>query len=174
MNWLMNTRLFTETLSKAALTRRGLLRSAAAIGATFIFGKVARSEPEDLIADQPPPEYTLEERLQPILAGREPREDRVTLEMPAYAEDGAVVPLRIKVDDPFLGSGYVKSLYLFVDNNPDPLIFTSKLAPDLGSVDWKLKIRMRESSMVRAIAEMDNGDLFMDTTEVEVSISGCG
>ena len=174
MNWLMNPRLFTETLSKAALTRRGLLRGAAAIGTALVFGKVARSAPEDLIVDQPPLEYTLEERLEPILAGRQPREDRVTLEMPAYAEDGSVVPLRIKVDGPLLGSGYVKSLYLFVDNNPDPLIFTSKLAPTLGSVDWKMKIRMRETSMVRAIAEMDNGDLFLDTTEVEVSISGCG
>ena len=84
------------------------------------------------------------------------------------------MPLEITVDSPMTESDHVRALWLFVDNNPDPLIFSAKLHPQVGGARWKLKIRMRESSRVRALAEMNDGKLYTADAEVEVHLSGCG
>ena len=144
------------------------------MGAAAVAGTGKRAEAAAELAPFPPPIYTLEERLDPFLAGREPTAQRVTLDIPAIAEDGSVVPLEISVDSPMTDSDHVRALWLFVDNNPDPLIFSAKLQPRLGAARWKMKIRMAETSKVRALAEMNDGKLYVGEAEVEVQISGCG
>ena len=144
------------------------------MGAAAAVGTGKRAEAAAELAPFPPPEYSLEERLVPFLAGREAIAERVALDIPAIAEDGSVVPLEIAVDSPMTESDHVRALWLFVDNNPDPLIFSAKLHPQVGGARWKLKIRMRESSRVRALAEMNDGKLYTADAEVEVHLSGCG
>ncbi len=161
-------------ISDRRLTRRELLKGAALMGAAAVAGTGKRAEAAAELAPLPPLEYSLEERLDPFLAGREPIAKRVSLDIPAIAEDGSVVPVEISVDSPMTDSDRVRALWLFVDKNPDPLIFSAKLQPRLGAARWKMKIRMRESSKVRAIAEMNDGRLYMGEAEVEVHISGCG
>lgn len=124
------------------------------------------------LAKEPPPEHSLEERLNPILQGRTPKRERVTLELPEIAEDGRVVPVRIAVDSPMTEQDYVKRVYLLVDRNPDPGILTLESSPALGA-EWNLKIRMRESSNVRAIAEMSDGFLYSGEVAILVNRGGC-
>lgn len=156
------------------LTRRWMLKKAGVLVAVLAFGKYTQAQPSDDIVPEPAPTYTLEERLEPILAGRVPKPERVTLTIPAYAEDGRVVPVHIAVESPMTDTDYVRALSLVVDNNPDPLIFTASLHPSLAKVEWKVNIRLADDSRVRAIAEMSDGELFVDETEVEVLLSGCG
>ncbi len=144
------------------------------MGAAAVAAPGKRAEAAAELAPLPPLEYSLEERLDPFLAGREPIAERVTLDMPAIADDGAVVPVEISVDSPMTEADHVRALWLFVDKNPDPLIFSAKVHSSLGGSRWKLKIRMRESSRVRAIAEMNDGKLYLGEAEVEVHLSGCG
>ncbi len=143
------------------------------MGAAAVAAPGKRAEAAAELAPVPPPIYTLEERLDPFLAGREAIAERVSLDIPAIAEDGSVVPVEISLDSPMTEADHLRALWLFVDNNPDPLIFSVKLHPSLGGSRWKMKIRMRESSRVRAIAEMNDGKLYLGEAEVEVQISGC-
>ena len=67
------------------ITRRQALINSAAAGAALVLGESAQAQPADKLVDAEPPRYTLEERLNPILAGRTPRMERVNLEMPTLA-----------------------------------------------------------------------------------------
>ena len=159
---------------REALTRRGLLGKLAAFSTLLLFRSRAQAEPEFEIASELPPVRTLEERLAPILDGRTPRHERVTLTMPPHAEDGGTVPMQVEVESPMTDEAFVHKLYVIADQNPDPLVFSATLHPGIGQVRWKLNIRLAGNSRVRAIAEMNNRDLFVQEAEVEVLVGGCG
>jgi sulfur-oxidizing protein SoxY len=156
------------------MTRRGLLSKLVAVSALLLFRNPAQGGPDFDIASEPPPVYTLEERLTPILAGRTPTHERVTLIMPPHAEDGGTVPMQLDVESPMTEQSHVQKIYVIADQNPDPLVFSASLHPGIGHVRWKLNIRLAENSRVRAIAEMNNGELFTQEVEVEVLVGGCG
>lgn len=158
-------------------SRRLLLKAAALFLAALPLGAGrSRGAAEDQeLLPEPPPEYTLAERLEPVLQGREPTEGRVRLELPEVVEDGSVVPIMIGVDSPMTEADHVRALHLFVDNNPDPHILTLEPSPALGAAEWRFKIRMRETTTVRAIAEMSDGRLYQKRIDdVVVHLSGCG
>ena len=159
---------------RESVTRRGLLGKLVALPTLLLFRLRVQAEPEYEIAAEPPPVYTLEERLAPILGGRTPTHERVTLTMPPHAEDGGTVPMQVDVESPMTGEDHVQKIYVIADQNPDPLVFSASLHPGVGQVRWKLNIRLAENSRVRAIVEMNNGDLFAQEIEVEVLVGGCG
>lgn len=157
-----------------AVTRRGLLDKLITLSTLLLFRRRAQAEPEFEIASELPPVYALEERLTPILGGRTPRHERITLTMPSHAEDGGTVPTQLEVESPMTDQDYVQKVYVIADQNPDPLVFSASLHPGIGQVRWKMNIRLAGNSRVRAIAEMNNGDLFVQEVEVEVLVGGCG
>ena len=159
---------------REAVTRRGLLGKLAALSTLLFFRRRAQGEQQFEIASEPSPVYALEERLTPIMAGRTPRHERVTLTMPPHAEDGGTVPMQLEVESPMTDEDHVQHLYVIADRNPEPLVFSASLHPGVGHVRWKLNIRLAGNSRVRAIAEMNNGDLFVQEVEVEVLVGGCG
>ena len=157
-----------------AISRRGVLGRLAALSALLLFWRPAQGEPDFDIAPEPPPVYTLEERLTPILAGRTPKQGRVTLTIPSHAEDGGTVPMQLDVESPMMEQDHVQNIYVIAGRNPDPLVFSASLHPGVGQVRWKLNIRLAESSRVWAIAEMNDGELFAQEVDVEVLVGGCG
>jgi sulfur-oxidizing protein SoxY len=163
-----------KIMTRAHWTRRGVLALLAGIAGLSLFGRRTARAQDFEIASEPPPNHTLEERLNPILAGRTPKMERVTFTLPEIAEDGAVVPVAISVDSPMTEKDYVKTVYLIVDKNPDPLIFTMKVFPALGAAEWQFKIRMADSGAVRALAEMNDGKLYGAQADIFVTKGGCG
>ena len=99
-------------------------------------------------------------------------DDVLLLETPNRAEDAAIVPIGIKVRAPQTAGQYVSKLYLLIDNNPSPIaaIFNFTLAS--GRADVETRVRVDEYTHVRAIAEMNDGKLYMSTKFVKAS-GGC-
>ncbi len=91
----------------------------------------------------------------------------VKLKAPAIAENGAVVPIKVKTS-----LANVKSISLFVKDNPSPLITTLHIGPD-SLADIQIRIRMGKTSEVIALVEAD-GKLHRATQQVKVTIGGCG
>jgi len=91
----------------------------------------------------------------------------VKLKAPPIAENGAVVPVRVstKLAD-------VKSISIFVKDNPAPLTTTLILGPST-IADVKIRIRMGKTSEVTALVEA-GGKLYKATQQVKVTIGGCG
>jgi len=98
--------------------------------------------------------------------------DMITLETPVRAEDAATVPIAIKAQIPQSPQKYVKRIYLVIDKNPSPIAAVFHLTPDSGRADIDTRVRIEEYSHVRAIAEMNDGKLYMAMRYVKAS-GGC-
>ncbi len=96
----------------------------------------------------------------------------VVLITPHRAEDATVVPISINAQFPQTDNRYIKTLYLFADNNPAPLAGTFHLTPEMGRADLSMRIRIDQYTNVRVIAELNSGELYMDSKFVRAS-GGC-
>lgn len=95
----------------------------------------------------------------------------LTMEAPYRAHDAALVPIVIKANQ-FKPGQYIKALTLVVDNNPVPVAAVFDLSPKLGPLHLETRIRINQYSYVRAIAEMNDGSLFMVAKYVKAA-GGC-
>lgn len=93
--------------------------------------------------------------------------DEVTMKAPEIAENGAVVPLKIKTS-----LENVESISIFVEKNPRPLAATVEILP--GTLpEFSSRIKMRETSDVVVVVKTDSG-LYSTSKEIKVTIGGCG
>ncbi|QSA98216.1 thiosulfate oxidation carrier protein SoxY [Methylococcus sp. EFPC2] len=93
--------------------------------------------------------------------------ERIVLDAPEVAENGAIVPLSVETSLPD-----VRSLALFVEKNPAPLAARFEITPELDPF-VSLRIKMNESCDV--IAVIRSADKYYATRrKVRVVIGGCG
>lgn len=106
-------------------------------------------------------------------ADREIRSDHViTLDAPTRAENAAIVPITIRAGIPQTADQYIRTIWLFVDKNPGPLVGKFDFTPASGRADLGLRLRVDTYSPVRAIAETSDGQLHMARQFVKAS-GGC-
>ena len=163
--------------------RRHFLR-AAALAAAGLVGSSTLVKGERLLAAVPgglggpdDPEVPNEEvaRILKEIAGERPiRRGHVSLDMPAAAEDGRVVPVIIESDLPMTPERYVKSVHLVVDFNPDAHLAAFHLTPAVGTVSLSTRIKMKRTTWVRALLETSTGEIWAGYTRVQVTLNGCG
>jgi sulfur-oxidizing protein SoxY len=161
-------------------SRRSFLKGCALAGAGLL-GSGALSRGERLLAasglDPGDPEVPNEEiaRILKDLFGDRPiRKGHLSLDMPAVAEDGRIVPVIIESGLPMTPDNYVKAVHLIVDHNPDPHLAAYRLTPAIGSVAIQTRIKMKRNTWVRAILETSTGDVWAAYAHVNVSLNGCG
>ena len=163
----------------AMTTRRTFLKGVALAGAGLL-GPGALSGAQRLMApvlDPGDPEVPNEEvaRILKDLFGDRPiRRGQLSLDMPAVAEDGRIVPVIIESPLPMKPDDYVKAVHLIVDHNPDPHLAAYHLTPAIGSVAIQTRIKMKRTTWVRAILETSTGDVWANYAHVIVSLNGCG
>ena len=99
-------------------------------------------------------------------------DDVMSLEVPVRAEDSAIVPVAIKTRLPQTPARYVDKVYLIIDNNPSPVSAVFQFTPLSGRADIETRVRIDEYTHVRAIAETNDGQLYMTTRFLKAS-GGC-
>lgn len=109
-----------------------------------------------------------------ILAGRTPREGGIKLDLPSIAENGLVVPLNIEAESPMTEADHVKTLHVFAEGNPNPLVASFHFTPMSGRAAVSARMRLATTQTVVAIAETSAGELRSASAEVKVTIGGCG
>ncbi len=93
--------------------------------------------------------------------------ERIILKAPEIAENGAVVPIKIKTT-----LDNVESISIFVEKNPRPLAATIEILP--GTLpEFSSRIKMRETSVVIVVVKTDIG-IYSAFKEIKVTIGGCG
>jgi len=154
------------------LTRRELL--AAAAGMACAGWPRDESEAQGFLANLAP-EEPVEVTLKRLFAGRPIREGSavMTLEAPLIAEDGGNVPVAVEIKSPMTPQSYVKAIYILSDKNPRPLNAKVNLTPACGQAYVATNIRLADTGDVRAVAEMQDGALFMVKRSVRVVVAGC-
>ncbi len=151
--------------------RRLILKSAIA-GLVSGFGigwwpKVARAADA---AQWPKDAFTQKSEADAIKAlyGKEAEaSDKVKLDAPEIAENGAVVPISVSSTLPD-----VTSIAVLVTENPFPLAASYKI-PAGTSAMVSNRLKMAKTSKVVALVE-SNGKIYSATKEVKVTVGGCG
>ncbi|WP_077033301.1 quinoprotein dehydrogenase-associated SoxYZ-like carrier [Pelomonas sp. KK5] len=96
----------------------------------------------------------------------------IALDAPTRAEDAAVVPVAIRTLVPQSEKRYIDAVYLVIDNNPSPIAGVFHFTPRSGRADIETRVRINDYGYVRAIAELNDGSLYMGRQWVKAS-GGC-
>lgn len=163
----------TKTYDGFALPRRVILKGAASVAlvglGTIAFGLA----PAFAAANDKYPEAAFKQKseadsIKSLYGGKtaEPS-DKVKLDAPEIAENGAVVPITVSSS-----LADVTSISILVAENPNPLAASYRIPTGtIPSVANRLK--MAKTSKVTAIVEA-GGKLYSATKEVKVTVGGCG
>jgi sulfur-oxidizing protein SoxY len=163
------------------LSRRGFIARIALAGAGLAgsgslphAGRLLAAAPGQDPGDPEVPNEQIARILKDLFGDRPIRRGHLSLDMPAVAEDGRIVPVIIESDLPMTAEHYVKAVHLIVDHNPDPHLAAYHLTPALGSVAIETRIKMKRTTWVRAILETSGGEVWADYARVNVTLNGCG
>jgi sulfur-oxidizing protein SoxY len=163
------------------ITRRTFVKGVALAGAGLLgSGTLARAQGLLVAApalgpgDPEVPNEEVARILKGLFGDRPIRRGQLSLDMPAVAEDGRIVPVIIESPLPMKPDNYVKAVHLIVDHNPDPHLAAYHLTPAIGSVAIQTRIKMKRTTWVRAILETSSGDVWANYAHVIVSLNGCG
>lgn len=146
-------------------SRRIFLRTLAGLAVLSGFPPLAR----ELAAAAPlVPGSPLRQALREALGGAEwERSGAILLEVPAVAENGAIVPITVesRLED-------TRQILIFGEKNPGPLLARFRFEP--GTDPWvSLRVKLNESGRVLALAEA--GSRWYGTEQpVRVMLGGCG
>ena len=83
------------------------------------------------------------------------------LKAPFRAEDATVVPISISTHIPQTEQSYIRRIHVYIDKNPLSLVGIFEFTPLNGRADLAMRVRVDDFSYVRAIAEMNTGELYM-------------
>jgi sulfur-oxidizing protein SoxY len=145
----------------STLTRRRLLQGTAALALTHALPSVAAPRLPDIPL------------LTAMLAGRTPRWERLRLELPALADNGQAVPLKLAMPGPFAPGPTVQAIHLFSEKNPVPDMAVFEFPVPVEKVEIDSRVRLAGSQNVVAVAVMSDGALYAAAAEVVVTLAAC-
>lgn len=108
-----------------------------------------------------------------ILGGREAAEGGIELDLPNVAENGAQVPLGIRIESPMTDDDHVRAIHVIATRNPAPDIGTFHLSPHLARAEVFTRIRLAEEQEILVLAELSDGRIFAQAAQITVSVGGC-
>ena len=152
-------------------TRRLILQGAGSV-ALFGLGGILFAAPATAAANDKYPEDAFKQKsdadaIKALYGKPHEASDKVKLDAPEIAENGAVVPVSVTTT-----LSDVTSIAFFVSENPNALAASYQIpAGTLATVANRLK--MAKTCNVIAIVE-SSGKLYSATKEVKVTVGGCG
>jgi len=169
------------TNGTTSVGRRGFLRAGVLAAAGLALSRPLLAEPvmaaARMAGNRGPDDEMIDavrQLLKDKFGDRKIQSGHVQLDIPTDAPDGRAVPAIIDIDLPVTRDSYVSAYYLLVDHNPDICLATYHLTAASGEGPIETRIKMRRTSYVRAIAEMNTGELWSAAVKVFVGLNGCG
>lgn len=98
--------------------------------------------------------------------------DVVRVYLSLRADDASTVPVAVKARFDQTPERYIKTIYMIVERNPSPASGVFHFTPESGRAQVETRLRFEDFSHVRAIAETNDGKLWMDTRWVKAA-GGC-
>jgi sulfur-oxidizing protein SoxY len=98
--------------------------------------------------------------------------DVVRVYLNTRADDAATVPVAVKAQIDQTSGQYIKQVYLIVERNPSPAAGIFHFTVDSGRAQVETRLRFEDFSFVRAIAETNDGKLYMASKFVKAA-GGC-
>jgi sulfur-oxidizing protein SoxY len=98
--------------------------------------------------------------------------DVIRVYLSLRADDASTVPVAVKAQIDQTPQRYVTTIYLLVERNPSPAAGVFHFTADSGRAQVETRLRFEDYSHVRAIAETNDGKLWMDSRWVKAA-GGC-
>ena len=114
-----------------------------------------------------------QEALRRVVGDAQVRRGRVKLQLPPLIDNGNSVPLSVAVESPMTAADHVKAIHVLTEKNPLPDVVSVALGPRAGRASLATRVRLADTQTVTAIAQMSDGSLWSDSTEVVVTLSAC-
>jgi sulfur-oxidizing protein SoxY len=147
------------------LSRRRFLGAFSAVATLPLwlgFSRSALAQVEDIVP-----------AIRELTKGAEIKVGRIKLDLPRLADNGNSVAVKLTVQSPMTQGDFVRSIQLFSEKNPRPVIARFFLGPLAGKAEISSRIRLAGTQRVVAIAELSDGSFWSDTAEVAVTLSAC-
>ena len=151
------------------LTRRQILILSGLVTASGLpFGgalRVAEASPADakkLLAD--------------LTGDIKPKKGGVKITLPKATDQARHVPMRISVESPMTDQDYVKAIHVVAERNPTPAVASFHLSPANGKAEISTRIRLLQTQVVVAVAEMSDGTARIGKARCKITggAGGCG
>jgi sulfur-oxidizing protein SoxY len=143
-------------------TRRTIIIGAGAAAGLAMLPQAARATPE-----------MRDEALAALTKSAPVKDGRVTLAVPAVAENGLSVYTTIAVDSPMTEADHVRAIHILSEKNPIAHLMSFHLGPRAGLAKVSTNMRLGASQQVTALAEMSDGSFWRDRKNVIVTIAAC-
>jgi sulfur-oxidizing protein SoxY len=98
--------------------------------------------------------------------------DVIRVYLNVRADDASTVPVVVKAQMDQTEKEYIKSIYVIVERNPSPAAGVFHFTPQSGRAQVETRLRFEDYSFVRAVAEMNDGRLYMAQRWVKAA-GGC-
>lgn len=98
--------------------------------------------------------------------------DVIGIEMPARAEDAAIVPVTLRSKLSPADGRRLTTITLVIDENPAPMAAKFTLGPDANVTEISTRVRVNNYTNVHAVAELSDGKLYVTRIYVKAS-GGC-
>lgn len=111
--------------------------------------------------------------IEKLSKGRPAQEGGIELELPAIAENGNAVPLRVKVESPMREDDHVDAIHVIADRNPRSLVASFHLGPESGRAEVNTRIRLAGSQRLTVLAELSGERYRILQQDVLVTSAAC-
>ena len=98
--------------------------------------------------------------------------DVVRVYLATRADDASTVPIAVKAQIDQTAERYIKAIYVVVERNPSPASGVFHFTLDSGRAQVETRLRFEDFSHVRAVAETNDGKLWMASRWVKAA-GGC-
>jgi sulfur-oxidizing protein SoxY len=95
------------------------------------------------------------------------------VDVPIIAEDGSLVPIIVSVNHPMEPDHYIKSIYIVDDLSAIPSKGLYRFTPANGEAYISTRIKLGESTKIRAIAECNKHGKWENSADIKVTVGGC-
>ena len=153
-------------MARADPQRRVCLQALAAAGSLSLLPGLAHAQSEAGL-------LTLQQMTAPLVGNGLLRHEGVRLDLPALADSGYVVPLRVTVASPMTAADHVTRIWLLSPRNPVTRMAVFHLGPWSGRAEIATRVRLAGTQGVVALARLSNGDFLYAQNEVVVTESAC-
>jgi sulfur-oxidizing protein SoxY len=149
------------TAHRAGSTRRRFLAGGVAL-ACVLATKSSRATPA-----------TMQAAIKKVVGEAPLRKGKVTIDVPPLVENGNTVPLTVSVESPMTATDYVKAIHVFNEKNPQPNVIGAHLGPRAGKAALSTRIKLAAAQKIVVVAELSDGSLWSEDTDVIVTIAAC-
>ncbi|MEM7003003.1 MAG: thiosulfate oxidation carrier protein SoxY [Pseudomonadota bacterium] len=140
-------------------SRRTALKAGLAVAATPLIGWTLPTKLDVLLREA--------FGARPIQAGK------VSISLPALAENGNSVPITVAVDSPMNKVDRVHFLQLFAPQNPVPRLARFEFSAASGVAEVETRIRIADEQDVVAVAGLADGSLWRGAAHIVVTEAAC-